>query len=111
MAYVGNVAALAAKKKSGLVRLYQLWAGQCSPRAASALARANCETLDDALHGMAAPVFMALPNAGHKTVAEIGAACCRMAGPVRQSSRGSASSGLSGARPAHQQQRLRAREL
>ena len=64
-------AALAAKKKAGLVRLYQLWAGQCSPRAASSLARANCETLDDvAQYGRAG--FMALPNTGHKTVAEIG---------------------------------------
>jgi DNA-directed RNA polymerase alpha subunit len=64
-------AALAAKKKSGLVRLYQLSAGQCSPRAAGALVRANCETLDDvAQYGRAG--FMALPNTGPKTVAEIG---------------------------------------
>jgi 2,3-bisphosphoglycerate-independent phosphoglycerate mutase len=60
-----------AKDKSGFARLYRRWAAQCSPRAASALAHANCETLDDiARYGRAG--FMALPNTGYKTVAEIG---------------------------------------
>jgi DNA-directed RNA polymerase alpha subunit len=71
MWFASTTAALPAEEKSGLVRLHRFWADQCSTRAALALARANCETLDDiARYGRAG--FMALPNTGYKTVAEIG---------------------------------------
>ena len=56
---------------SDFARLFAYWSQQCSTRAATAIANAGCETVAD-IKAVGASGFLLMPNAGHRTVAEIG---------------------------------------
>jgi hypothetical protein len=56
---------------SDFARLFAYWSLRCSTRAATAIANAGCETVAD-IKAVGAFGFLAIPNTGRKTVAEIG---------------------------------------